>query len=84
MYNIIFMFLANAEAKIKFDLKIVKKKNNKNFIEIKPKKINLELGAVKLHFSNLFNGNKQLGKNFEVKISILVNFFVNFFVKFVF
>ncbi|CAI6350439.1 unnamed protein product [Macrosiphum euphorbiae] len=53
--------VTNAEAKIKFDLKIVKKKNNKNFIEIKPKKITLELGAVKLHFSNLFNGNKQLG-----------------------
>ncbi|XP_016660196.1 protein takeout-like isoform X1 [Acyrthosiphon pisum] len=53
--------VTNAEAKIKFDLIIVKKKNNKNFIEIKPKKITLELGAVKLHFSNLFNGNKQLG-----------------------
>jgi len=65
MYNY-FYVLANAEANIKFDLKIVKKKNNKNFIEIKPKKISLELGAVKLHFSNLFNGNKQLGKNFEL------------------
>ncbi|XP_060862963.1 protein takeout-like isoform X2 [Metopolophium dirhodum] len=53
--------VTNAEAKIKFDLKIVKKKNNKTYIEIKPKKITLELGAVKLHFSNLFNGNKQLG-----------------------
>lgn len=60
------MILANVEAKIKFDLKIVKKKNDKNFIEIKPKKISLELGTVKLHFSNLFNGNKQLGKHFEL------------------
>lgn len=51
----------NAEAKIKFDLKIVKKKNHKNFFEIKQNKISLEIGAVKLHFSNLFNGNKQLG-----------------------
>ncbi|KAL5245198.1 hypothetical protein ACI65C_012608 [Semiaphis heraclei] len=51
----------NTEAKIKFDLKIVKKKNQKNFLDIQQNKINLKIGAVKLHFSNLFNGNKQLG-----------------------
>ncbi|XP_015370791.1 PREDICTED: protein takeout-like [Diuraphis noxia] len=51
----------NVSAKIKFDLKIVKKKNHKNFFDIKQNKISLEIGTVKLHFSNLFNGNKQLG-----------------------
>ncbi|XP_060843533.1 protein takeout-like [Rhopalosiphum padi] len=51
----------NAHAKIKFELKFVEKKNHKNFIEIKKNKISLELGGAKLHFSNLFNGNKELG-----------------------
>ncbi|XP_025206644.1 protein takeout-like [Melanaphis sacchari] len=51
----------NVHVKIKFELKIVEKKNHKNFIEIKKNKINLEIGAAKLHFSNLFNGNKELG-----------------------
>jgi hypothetical protein len=64
---IILIFLANAHAKIKFELKFVEKKNHKNFIEIKKNKISLELGGAKLHFSNLFNGNKELGKNFELQ-----------------
>jgi len=63
---IIFIFLANVHAKVKFELRIFEKKNHKNFIEIKKNKIHLELGAVKLHFSNLFNGNKELGMNFEL------------------
>lgn len=60
------MFIANARAKVKFELKIVEKKNHINFIEIIKNKISLKLGAVKLHFSNLFNGNKELGNNFEL------------------
>lgn len=56
-------FLANAKAKIKFTLKIVKKKNDRNFFEIKSNKIQLEFGAVKLNFSNMFNGNKEMGKH---------------------
>uniref|UniRef100_A0A2S2NGV6 Protein takeout n=1 Tax=Schizaphis graminum TaxID=13262 RepID=A0A2S2NGV6_SCHGA len=51
----------NVHAKIKFELKFVEKKNHKIFIEIKKNKISLELGGAKLHFSNLFNGNKELG-----------------------
>lgn len=59
-------YLANIQAKVKFGLKLVEKKNKKTFLEIKENKINLTFGALKLHFSNLFNGNKELGKYFKL------------------
>lgn len=56
----ILFFVVGVQAKIKFDLNYLNKKS-KTFIEIKENKVGLQFGGVKLHFSNLFNGNKELG-----------------------
>jgi len=64
MLNLKF-FLANVKSNIKLGIKLVEKKNGKTFIEITDHRVNLTFGAVKLHFSNLFNGNKELGKYFQ-------------------
>lgn len=78
--SILFYFsLANVQAKVKFSLKVVEKKNGKPFIEIKDKKVNLEFGSVRLHFSNLFNGNKEMGKHFSLQMNWFrkINCFMN-------
>ncbi|VVC38449.1 Haemolymph juvenile hormone binding [Cinara cedri] len=51
----------NIQTKVKIGLEYLEKKNNKTFIEIKENKVSLIIGAVKLRFNNLFNGNKELG-----------------------
>lgn len=66
-YNLIIIpfFIADARANIKFEIKIVQKNNKKAFIEVNKNKISFTIGAANLHFSNLFNGNKELSKYFK-------------------
>lgn len=42
---------------------MAEKKNSKTFIEIKDTKTSLKMDGLKLHFYNLFDGNKELGKH---------------------
>lgn len=60
MRFLFYFFVAGVQAKIKFGLNYTNKKS-KTFMEIKENKVSLQFGGVKLHFSNLFNGNKELG-----------------------
>lgn len=53
--------LANIQAKVKFGLKLIERKNKKTYLEINENKVDLTFGTLKLHFDNLFNGNKELG-----------------------
>lgn len=36
------------------------KKDGKTFLSVKERKIDIKIGSLKIYFSNLFNGNKQL------------------------
>lgn len=38
------------------------KKNDQTFLSVKERKITIKIGSLRIHFSNLFNGNKQLSE----------------------
>uniref|UniRef100_A0AAU6SH69 Protein takeout-like protein n=1 Tax=Maconellicoccus hirsutus TaxID=177089 RepID=A0AAU6SH69_MACHI len=45
------------------------KRDGKTFLSVKERKINLKIGNLQIHFSNLFNGNKQLSESTNVFIN---------------
>jgi hypothetical protein len=65
MLIIIPSFIADAQTNIKFEMKVVRKNNKKAFIEVNKNKVSFRIGTAKLHFSNLFDGNKELSKYFK-------------------
>lgn len=38
------------------------KKNNRNYLNVKDIKVNYDVGRVKIHLNNLFNGDNALGE----------------------
>lgn len=54
-------FLANVYSNVKL-FGEYDKKDGKTFLSVKERKISIKIGSLKIHFSNLFNGNKQLSK----------------------
>lgn len=58
----------NIFAKVKL-LGKYEKKDGKTFLSVQERKIKLKIGALKIHFSNLFNGNKQLSETTNVFIN---------------
>ncbi|XP_050422083.1 protein takeout-like [Adelges cooleyi] len=50
----------NINADVKVILQTEKKKNGKNHFEFKDKNVDLKIGSAHMHFSNLFNGNKEM------------------------
>lgn len=58
----------NIFANVKF-LGKYNKKADATFLGVKERKINFKIGSLKVHFSNLFNGNKQLSETTNVFIN---------------
>lgn len=56
-----FFFLANMDIHMKFSCKLISKKNLQ-YLSIDKMKLSFKYGKAYISFTNLFGGNKELGK----------------------